>query len=234
MGIVIIKDKKIQKLISSKEESDEFDNYPDYIDSSPNIGQKGNVKQGSFSFEKGMEILLVTDALSDLLYKVCKSEEQEKDIITNLTENISNQEDFEEYIEKLRDKGMSNDDTTLVHIRWSNLDNIEIIYQTQISQYIEREKQKNDSTDENKVGDEIKNHECKNKEQQFTDTEKETSNENTEHYNIIIKIINCIFRKDSLSDIQSEDEEKYINDMIDNNRDKVVQLLREYLFGKKK
>lgn len=233
--IVIIKDKKIQKLISSKEESDEFDNYPDYIDSSPNIGQKGNVKQGSFSFEKGMEILLVTDALSDLLNEICKSEEQEQDIIANLTENISDQKDFEEYIEELRDKGMSNDDTTLVHIRWSDLDRIEVVHQTQLSQYIEKEKQKSNSTDVNKVSDEIEYQECKDDEQQVADSKKESSDENSEHTNIILKIINNIFRKDDLSDIQSEsEEEKYINDMIDNNRDKVVQLLREYLFGKKK
>lgn len=229
--LVIVENKKIREVISSKENGDEFDNYPDYIDSSPVIGQKGVVKQGTFKFEKGMELLLVTDALSDILNDAFRSEDKGLEIVSNLT-GLWGQDSFEECIEELRQKGMSNDDTTLVHVRWSKLNTIQVTYETPFIQYINNERSgtptKPTIVKEAQVPNKVDNENTLK-----VNEDKDTDHENSWCINFINKLSN-IFHKNSLPNIPNEEEEKYINEMIDSNRQMVVTLLREYLFGNKR
>jgi hypothetical protein len=138
--IIAVKDGIIKKQISSKPEGAEFDNYPDYIDSNSTIGQKGESCKGEISYSDCEQILMVTDALSDLFNKV-RHDDRGKALIEEVNK-LSNHEEFEAFVRRRRANGMSHDDTTLVIIELDENPDFESLYQTPLKNLIEDEKKK--------------------------------------------------------------------------------------------
>ncbi len=127
---------EIKKIYCSKPEGEPFNNQPDYLDSSVSFPGKGEIKCFNGDFVETNTLLMVTDALSDLLYK--KKLQHDFDIIEALL-NLKNQQDFEKLINELRTKGMSNDDTTLIIIENDHNSELEVLFRTDLAMQILRE-----------------------------------------------------------------------------------------------
>lgn len=209
--IVIVKGKKIQEVISSKDTGSTFDNYPDYIDSNAKIGTKGKVKKGHILFEKGMEILLVTDALSEILSTASLLQDKGENIINKLSEIVSN-EKFESCVESFRDNGMSNDDTTLIYINWTDHDRLVVIDEADINKLITLENNKK----------------CESENSSSTTKENSTTNTCKKTY---MRFLIDLFRKQESLSI--EDEDKYVDTLIEKNLPKAKKIIKDYLFSNK-
>lgn len=209
--IVIVKEKKIQEVISSKDIGSTFDNYPDYIDSNVKIGTKGKIKKGHIIFEKGMEILLVTDALSEILSTASLSEEKGENTFNKLSE-IANSEQFEACIESFRDNGMSNDDTTMIYISWTDHDRLIVVDETDINNLIALE---NDTKSES---------------ENSSSTTAENKTTNTCKKTYLRLLIDLFGKQESLG---VEDEDKYVDTLIEKNLPKAKKIIKDYLFSNK-
>lgn len=114
--LIEIKDGEIVQICTSQE-GDEFDNFPDHFDSNPKQSGKGNVKEFKGTLETDSVLLLVSDPFSDFL-----NERRKKGSVKELVDallNIGTHEDFEKLVSDWRiTKGMHNDDSTLVVIRY--------------------------------------------------------------------------------------------------------------------
>lgn len=114
--LIEIKDGEIVQICTSQE-GDEFDNFPDHFDSNPKQSGKGNAKEFKGTLETDSVLLLVSDPFSDFL-----NEQRKKGSVKELVDallNIGTHEDFEKLVSDWRiTKGMHNDDSTLVVIRY--------------------------------------------------------------------------------------------------------------------
>lgn len=114
--LIEIKDGEIVQICTSQE-GDEFDNFPDHFDSNPKQSGKGYVKEFKGTLETESVLLLVSDPFSDFL-----NERRKKGSVKELVDallNIGTHEDFEKLVSDWRTtKGMHNDDSTLVIIRY--------------------------------------------------------------------------------------------------------------------
>ena len=114
--LIEIKDGEIVQICTSQE-GDEFDNFPDHFDSNPKQSGKGYVKEFKGTLETDSVLLLVSDPFSDFL-----NERRKKGSVKELVDallNIGTHEDFEKLVSDWRTtKGMHNDDSTLVVIRY--------------------------------------------------------------------------------------------------------------------
>ena len=103
--------------ICTSQEGDEFDNFPDHFDSNPKQSGKGNAKEFKGTLETDSVLLLVSDPFSDFL-----NEQRKKGSVKELVDallNIGTHEEFEKLVSDWRTiKGMHNDDSTLVVIRY--------------------------------------------------------------------------------------------------------------------
>jgi len=109
--VAVSENNEITEIMSSKSEGEVFDNYPDYLDSSRLISQKGESKLFHGELTGSEKLFLVTDAFSDYLFR--KREENDFAVVDALMK-IQDQVEFEELVFALRREGMTNDDTTLV------------------------------------------------------------------------------------------------------------------------
>lgn len=113
--LIEIKDGEIVQICTSQE-GDEFDNFPDHLDSNPKHSGKGNAKEFEGTLENGSVLLLVSDPFSDLLNEQRRNGSV-RELIGSLLA-LSTHEEFENLVEDWRTtKGMHNDDSTLVVIR---------------------------------------------------------------------------------------------------------------------
>ena len=114
--LIEIKDGEIVQICTSQE-GDEFDNFPDHFDSNPKQSGKGNAKEFKGTLETDSVLLLVSDPFSDFL-----NEQRKKGSVKELVDallNIGTHEEFEKLVSDWRTiKGMHNDDSTLVVIRY--------------------------------------------------------------------------------------------------------------------
>lgn len=114
--LIEIKDGEIVQICTSQE-GDEFDNFPDHFDSNPKLSGKGNAKEFKGTLETDSVLLLVSDPFSDFL-----NEQRKKGSVKELVDallNIGTHEEFEKLVSDWRTiKGMHNDDSTLVVIRY--------------------------------------------------------------------------------------------------------------------
>ena len=114
--LIEIKDGEIVQICTSQE-GDEFDNFPDHFDSNPKQSGKGYVKEFKGTLETESVLLLVSDPFSDFL-----NEQRKKGSVKELVDallNIGTHEEFEKLVSDWRTvKGMHNDDSTLVVIRY--------------------------------------------------------------------------------------------------------------------
>lgn len=124
--------------IETSQETEEFDNYPDYIDSNPDKKGKGKAKNISGTLIENTLLLLVSDPFSDFFAEKSK-DENASDYIHQLLA-LDTHEQFEELVNKWRqDYGMHNDDSTLIIIEFDGKDTFNIANEDDINELIEKE-----------------------------------------------------------------------------------------------
>lgn len=126
--IQINKDNSIQEIHSSQ--NGEFDSHPDYFDSNEKLSGRGETKTHEGKFVAGEKILLVSDPFSDFLFKAKKNKE-DIDYIEELLK-VDNHDSFCLLVDDFRDKGMHNDDSTLIVIEYDGNEEFDISYQDDI------------------------------------------------------------------------------------------------------
>lgn len=136
--LIRIHNHKIDKILSSKDATSGFDNYPDYFDSNPMIDGKGTPRQDSDIFKYGDIILLVSDPFADFLLK--KKNTSEESALLDKLLGITSHNEFEEIVNDWRSKGMNNDDSTLIIIKYDETDSFNILHKDSIADMIENEK----------------------------------------------------------------------------------------------
>lgn len=146
--ISINQENNITRIYRSQE--GKFTNHPDFFDS---FGEgKGEVKHFDGVFSEGCKLILVTDALAELLYEK-HSQQDESDYIDCLT-HIESHEDFVDLVDRWRKSdGMTNDDTTLVVIDFDGKDELEINHWDDLSKLIENEIKKSLIMKESNTGE---------------------------------------------------------------------------------
>jgi len=115
--LFLVRDNRIvQTLCSQTDENGYivFNNVPACFDSNPQTGVYGRLCCGVLQTLVGDSLLLATDALAALLYQSALEADDSK-LIAKLL-NVRDIHEFKALINKLRSKGMQNDDTTLVCI----------------------------------------------------------------------------------------------------------------------
>ena len=98
--------------IHTSQESETFDNYPDYFDSDARKEGKGTPKPIEFKIEKDITLFMVSDPFSEFLHEREK-ENKHNDYLKRLID-IRSHEEFESLVSEWRSEGMHNDDTTLI------------------------------------------------------------------------------------------------------------------------
>ena len=97
----------------TSQNTEQFDNHPDYFDSDSNKQGKGTYKTLSETLSSSNPlILLVSDPFSDYLLEHKKT--GDIDALVNELLTINTHEEFEAIVEKWRNAGMHNDDSTLI------------------------------------------------------------------------------------------------------------------------
>jgi len=134
--VAVSANNEITEIISSKNEGEAFDNYPDYIDSSKLLSIKGEPKSFSGELFVSEKLFLVTDALSDYLFG--KQEENDFAVVDALMK-IQDQVEFEEIVCALRREGMTNDDTTLVIVENDGMEIWSVPFLTDLQYLIKKE-----------------------------------------------------------------------------------------------
>lgn len=113
--LIEIQNQEIVRICTSQER-DEFDNFPDHFDSNPKRIKKGKAKEFDGKLEKSSILLLVSDPFTDFLNEQ-KKKGNVKELVGCLLA-LNTHEEFERLVEEWRmNKGMHNDDSTLVIIR---------------------------------------------------------------------------------------------------------------------
>jgi len=128
---------ELTEIMSSKTEGEEFDNYPDYLDSSRLISQKGELKIFQGELMGSEKLFIVTDAFSDYLFR--KRKENDFAIVDALLK-IQTQDEFEILVAELRNEGMANDDTTLIIVENNGKEIWSVPFETDLEYLIKKEK----------------------------------------------------------------------------------------------
>lgn len=110
--LISVKDYRIQQIVPIH---DSFDNYPDYYDSNSGKEGKGVLKSFEGTLNAGDCLLLVTDPFSDYLSKF-KGTGVDVELLKGLL-SITNHDEFQTLVDKWRNDGMHNDDSTLVIVQ---------------------------------------------------------------------------------------------------------------------
>ncbi len=126
--IEVQNDKIVQ--IHTSQDTDTFDNYPDYYDSNPQKKGKGKSRAISGQLPPNGLLLIVSDPFSDLFCELLKQDEEKVSALLVRLLSLKTHEEFEELISDLRTNAhMHNDDSTLVMIEYDadNEFNIDVI-----------------------------------------------------------------------------------------------------------
>lgn len=142
--LIELDDKNAVLAIHSSQDK-EFDNYPDFFDSTTiRLKQKGQVRHISGELKAGHKILLVSDPFSDIIqdFKNGKIELSIDDLL-----NIKTHEEFCSLVERWRtEKGMTNDDSTLVIVTHDSTEDFNIAAVDDINTLISEEKALQETT----------------------------------------------------------------------------------------
>lgn len=98
--------------IHTSQESETFDNYPDYFDSDARKEGKGTPKPIEFKIEKDITLFMVSDPFSEFLHE--REKENKHNVYLKKLIDIRSHEEFESLVSEWRSEGMHNDDTTLI------------------------------------------------------------------------------------------------------------------------
>lgn len=116
----------------TSQDTEKFDNNPDFYDSDSRKQGKGEVKKinGVLSSENPF-ILLVSDPFSDFLLEHKKQSDIET--FVNQLLSIKSHNDFEFIVGQWRELGMHNDDSTLIIIEYDGNDDWSILHQDDLN-----------------------------------------------------------------------------------------------------
>lgn len=136
--LIELDDKNSVQAIHSSQDK-EFDNYPDYIDSTTiHDKQKGQFRKICGELRAGHKILLVSDPFSNI-FQDFKNGKTDLDIDELL--NLKTHEEFCALVERWRaEKGMTNDDSTLVIVTHDSSEEFNIAQLDDINDLISKEK----------------------------------------------------------------------------------------------
>lgn len=124
----------------TSQDTEEFDNHPDYFDSDSNKQGKGTYKTLSEALSSSNPfILLVSDPFSDYLLEHNKI--GDIDALVNELLTINTHEDFEAIVEKWRNAGMHNDDSTLIIMEYDGTEEWTILHQDDLDVLIQNEQE---------------------------------------------------------------------------------------------
>ena len=147
--LIELDDKNAVIAIRSSQDK-EFDNYPDFFDSTTvGLKQKGEVRHISGELKPGYKMLLVSDPFSDIIQDFKKGK-----IDLNIAEllNIKTHEEFCSLVERWRtEKGMTNDDSTLVIVTHDSSEDFNIVQLDDINVFIAAEKASQEPKEETPV-----------------------------------------------------------------------------------
>ena len=171
--LIEIKENKITRIHTSQS-GDEFDNYPDYFDSDSGKDGKGSTKQINGSIDENTSVLMVSDPFSDFLNEKHK-DDSEQEFVKQLL-SLNSQDEFELLVDKWREVGMHNDDSTLIIIEHDGSDEFNISSQTEIEKLIDYEKREKEEEKKREEAEKAKQEELAKQE-----ATKETAEENSEN-----------------------------------------------------
>lgn len=134
-ALLIKGDYSISEIQTSQK--DDFDNFPDHYSSNPNHIRTGNIKDFEFTLQENDKVLLVSDPFSEFLANKKKANEETAYIEKLLS--LRMQKDFEFLVDDWRNKGMHNDDATLVILEYEDKDDWSFQNITDINELIEEE-----------------------------------------------------------------------------------------------
>lgn len=126
--IQINNDNSIMEIYSSQ--SGEFDSHPDYFDSNEKLSGRGEPKTNEGNLGKGEKLLLVSDPFSDFLFKAKKNKEDIGYVEELL--KVDDHDSFCSLVDDFREKGMHNDDSTLIIIEYDGNEEFYVSYQDKI------------------------------------------------------------------------------------------------------
>lgn len=130
-------DNKITNIYTSQQ-GDDFDNHPDYFDSDPRKLGKGEPRPIKGALDNSTVLLLVSDPFSDFLNEK-KKQGNEAEYISALL-SVNNHQEFEDLVSDWREnKGMHNDDSTLIIIKNDSSEDFHIHYEDNIEEMIQQE-----------------------------------------------------------------------------------------------
>lgn len=134
-AILVAKNGREYELEIFSSEDKEFDNFPDYYDSFPEKPGRGNMKKISGQVDEDHILLLVTDPFSNYL----KSHKSNcTPLIKELLE-LNNHNDFVSLVQRWRQNGMHDDDSTLCIVEWDKCDSMQIVHKDDIAELIQSE-----------------------------------------------------------------------------------------------
>lgn len=123
------------KFVTSQD-TEKFDNHPDYYDSDSKKQGKGELKNYKDTLSQSNPfVFLVSDPFSDFLLEHNKKGDIEEYVKQLLL--ITNHEEFEKLVADWRLIGMHNDDSTLVIIEYDGSDEWNIMYQDNLSELLQ-------------------------------------------------------------------------------------------------
>lgn len=120
---------------ATSQDTEKFDNHPDYYDSDSNKQGRGELKncKGLLS-QSNPFIFLISDPFSDFLLEHNKKGDIEEYVKQLLL--ITNHEEFEKLVADWRSVGMHNDDSTLVIMEYDGSDEWNILHQDNLNELI--------------------------------------------------------------------------------------------------
>jgi hypothetical protein len=131
----------------TSQKRDSFDSHPDYFDSDSKKEGRGKPEAIHGSLKQGTCILIVSDPFSDFLMK----RKNDRDIATYASEllELTSHQEFEDLVERWRNKGMHNDDSTLIIIEPDETnelnrvheDDLELMKLAELEAALQKEKQ---------------------------------------------------------------------------------------------
>lgn len=128
-------EKESIEIISSEEKA--FDTYPDYLDSNPIKKGRGTFRSIEGDLSNENKLILVSDPFSDFFYKLKDDSRKYVDELLS----VKSHNDFILLVEKWRNLGMHNDDSTVVIIEWDGSMAFNLDYVDDLTELIKAEKQ---------------------------------------------------------------------------------------------
>lgn len=125
-------------IFGTSQDTEKFDNHPDYFDSDSNKQGRGTFKKISGVLSSSNPfVLLVSDPFSDYLLEHKKN--GDIDTLVNELLTINTHEEFETIVAKWRKLGMHNDDSTLLIMEYDGAAEWIILHQDDLEEMTQRE-----------------------------------------------------------------------------------------------